>query len=189
MSMLAPERMLEVNLFVLEPDLEAVTAALARMEALHLEDTVPEGWTPSPDWTELANRYANLTLRLSEMLDALALKRVARPETDADLRPTKDWRDIEAQLSALEARVHSWQGRLKEARDEAERLKIGESQVQLLLPLDVPVEDLRGLQYQTVAVGIMPAENVERVGEALFQIPFILIPLQSRKGSHAGARG
>ena len=44
-----------------------------------------------------------------------------------------------------------------------------------------PVEDLRGLQYQTVTVGIMPAENVPRVAEALFQIPFILIPLQIQK--------
>ena len=33
MSMMAPEAMLETNLFVLEPDLEVVTAALARMEA------------------------------------------------------------------------------------------------------------------------------------------------------------
>jgi len=182
MSMLAPEPMLEVNLFVLEPDLEAVTAALARMEALQLEDAVPEGWTPSPEWTELANRYANLTFRLGEMLDALALKRVVHPDPDADLRPTRDWRDIEAQLASLETRVHSWQERLKEAQDQAERLKLGESQVQLLLPLDVPVEDLRGLKYQTVAVGIMPAENVARVAEALFQIPFILIPLESAQG-------
>ena len=182
MSMLAPERMLELNLFVLEPDLEAVTAALARMEALHLEDAVPAGWTPSPEWTELANRYANLTFRLTEMLDALALKRDAQLEPNIDLHPTKDGRDIETQLTALEARVHSWQGRLKQAQEEAERLRLGESQVQLLLPLDVPVEDLRGLKYQTVAVGIMPAENVARVGEALFQIPFILIPLQSQKG-------
>ena len=74
MSMLAPEPMLEANLFVLEPDLEAVTAALARMEALHLEDVVPEGWTPSPEWTELANRYSSLTLRLGEMLQALWLQ-------------------------------------------------------------------------------------------------------------------
>ena len=58
MSMLAPEPMLETNLFVLEPDLEVVTNALARMEALHLEDAVPEGWAPSPEWTELANRYS-----------------------------------------------------------------------------------------------------------------------------------
>lgn len=48
MSMLAPEPMLEANLFVLEPDLEVVTTAVARMEVLHLEDAIPEGWMPSP---------------------------------------------------------------------------------------------------------------------------------------------
>jgi V/A-type H+-transporting ATPase subunit I len=173
--------MLEANLFVLEPDLEAVTAALARMEALHLEDAVPEGWTPSPEWTELANRYGNLTLRLNEMLNALGCKPVAGSEPDSDLHPMRDWREIEARLIALETTVQSWRRRLKETEQEAETLKLGESQVQLLLPLDVPVEDLRRLRYQTVTVGLMPAGNVARVAEALFQIPFILIPLQIRK--------
>jgi len=179
--MLAPEPMLETNLFVLEPDLEVVTNALARMEALHLEDAVPEGWTPPPEWTELANRYSGLTLRLTEMLVALQLKPGAGTDAVSDLHPTHDWRDIEAEASALEIRVQSWQRRLKEAEQEAEKLKLGESQVELLLPLDVPVEDLRGLQYQTVTLGIMPAGNVPRVAEALFQIPFVLIPLQTQK--------
>ncbi len=179
--MLAPERMLETNLFVLEPDLETVTATLARLEALHLEDVVPEGWTPSPEWTELATRYGTLSQRLGEMLNALALKLAARSTSEQDLHPTRDWRDIEARLSDLESQVQSWQGRLKEAEQDLDRLKLGESQVELLLPLDVPVESLRDLHFQTVTVGIMPSENVPRVAEALFQIPFILIPLETRK--------
>jgi len=179
--MLAPERMLETNLFVLEPDLEVVTAALARSEALHLEDVTPEGWTPSAESTELANRYNGLTARLGDMLKSLGSKPVAGLEPDTDLRPTRDWHDIEARLGALEIRVQSWQHQLQEAKQELERLELGEAQVQLLLPLDVPVEELRGLEYQTVTVGIMPAENVPRVAEALFQIPFLLIPLQSAK--------
>jgi len=181
MSMLAPEPMLETNLFVLAPDLEAVTNALARMEALHLEDAVVEGWMPSPEWIDLANRYSGLTLRLSEMLNALGCKPVPGSEPESDLHPSRDWRDIEARLIALETSVQSWQLRLKETEQETETLKLGESQVELLLPLDVPVEDLRGLQYQTVTIGIMPAGNVPRVAEALFQIPFVLIPLQTRK--------
>jgi len=181
MSMLAPEPMLETNLFVLEPDLEVVTAALARMEALHLEESVPEGWTPSPEWTELATRYAGLTQRFGEMLGSLGLQPPSGAAPNVELRPTKDWRELDTDLAALESRIQSWQQRLKEARQESERLKLGESQVQILLPMDVPVEDLRRLEYQTVTVGVMPAENVARVAEALFQIPFILIPLQTRK--------
>ena len=181
MSMLAPEPMLETNLFILEPDLEVVTNALARMEALHLEDAVPEGWAASPEWTELANRYSGLTARLSDLLGALRCETATDSEPDRDLRPTQDWRDIDVHLLALENRVQSWQRRLKETEQEREKLALAESQVELLLPLDVPVEDLRGLQYQTVTVGIMPAGNVPRVAEALFQIPFVLIPLQVQK--------
>jgi V/A-type H+/Na+-transporting ATPase subunit I len=179
--MLAPEPMLEANFFVLEPDVEAVTAALARMEALHLEDVASDGWTCDPQWAGLASRYDKLAQRLGEMLQVLACEPIPGAVPPADLHPTRDWRDIEAPLTALETRVQSLGHRLKETQQEWERLKLSESQVQLLLPLDVPVENLRHLEYQTVTVGIMPSENVKRVAEALFQIPFILIPLQSRK--------
>jgi len=68
--MLAPEPMLEANLFVLEPDVEAVTAALARLEALHLEEIQPEDWAPSGEWAELSSRYAR---RIQRALAASSL--------------------------------------------------------------------------------------------------------------------
>jgi V/A-type H+/Na+-transporting ATPase subunit I len=179
MSVFAPEPMVEANLFVLDPDVEVVTTVLARMEVFQLEEIVPEGWTPSSDWIGLANRYSSLVVRLDEMLKALDCKVI--PTRDGDLHPARDWRDIEARVTDLENKVQPLEQRLKETEQESERLKLSESQVQLLLPLDVPVEDLRHLRYQAVTVGIMPSENVPRVAEALFQIAFILIPLQSRK--------
>jgi V/A-type H+/Na+-transporting ATPase subunit I len=151
------------------------------MEALQLEDIVSERWAPSPEWTEWANRYSSLALRLGELLQVLGCKPVPGPAPDSDLHPGRDWRDIEARLTGLETKIQSLRRQLQEAEQEWERLKLSESQLQLLLPVDVPVEDLRDLQYQTVTMGIMPSENVPRVAEALFQIPFILIPLQSGK--------
>jgi len=179
MSIFAPEPMVEANLFILDPDVEVVTTVLARLEILQLEEIVLEGWAPSPEWTGLANRYSSLAVRIEEMLKALDCEVVAAP--DGDLHPGRDWRDIEARVTDLESKVQPLEQRLKETGQESEKLKLSESQVQLLLPLDVPVEDLRHLQYQIVTVGVMPRENVPRVAEALFQIPFILIPLQSRK--------
>ncbi len=181
MSILAPEPMLEANLFVLEADVEVVTAALARMEALHLEDSVPEGWKPSPEWTELADRYGRLRARLDEMFKVLGSKPLPQSPAAGDLYPGRDWRDIEARLAGPEETIQAFERQLKEAEQESERLKLSESQIELLLPLDMPVEGLRQLQYQAVSVGIMPSENIPRVAEALFQIPFILIPLESRK--------
>jgi V/A-type H+-transporting ATPase subunit I len=181
MTMLAPEPMLEANLFVLEPDLEAVTAALARTEALHLEDIVPEGWALSPEWTGLANRYSSLALRIGEVYRLLGSQPAPQHEPDGDLHPTRDWRDIEARLKPIETEVQSWHRHLEETEQELERLKLSESQVRLLLPLDMPVETLRRLQFQMATVGIMPTENVPRVAEALFQIPFILIPFETQK--------
>lgn len=181
MSFLAPEPMLEANLFVLEPDLEVVTATLARMEILHLEESVPEGWATSSEWTELATRYNGITDHLSEMLKVLGVKAVQPSVMAEDLRPARDWRDIETETAMLESRVQAWQQRHNRARDELDKLRLAESQVELLSPLDVRIEDLRQLQHQSVTIGIMPSENVPRVAEALFQIPFILIPLQRQK--------
>jgi V/A-type H+-transporting ATPase subunit I len=173
--------MLETNLFVFEPDLVAVTAALARMEALHVEEALPEGWTPSPEWAELSNRYSSLTVRVRDMIGSLGLTASAGAASDVNPRPTRDWGEIEPQIAGLETRVQSWQRRLRDAQQDLERLQLGQSQVKLLLPLDVQIEDLRRLQFQTVSIGSMPAENVARVAEALFQIPFALIPLQTGK--------
>jgi len=112
-TMLAPEPMLEASLFVLEPDVEAVTAALARAEILQLEDLQPEDWTPSGEWVELGNRYTGLVQRLGETLSALGIARPARSSlSEADLRPSQDWRVIESGLADIESSVASWQNRL-----------------------------------------------------------------------------
>jgi len=176
--------MLEASLFVLEPDVEAVTAALARAEILQLEDLQPEDWTPSGEWVELGNRYTGLVQRLGETLSALGIARPARSSlSEADLRPSQDWRVIESGLADIESSVASWQNRLHATEQRLEHLKLGESQVQLLLPLEVRVEDLRRLRSQSLTIGFMPTDNVSRVAEALFQIPFVLIPLQQRGGN------
>jgi len=181
MSLFAPEPMLEVNLFVLDPDLAVVATVLARMEVLQLEEAQPEGWTPSPEWSALANRYARLVTRLEEIFDLLDYKPAIRGAPEGDLHPKEDWRMIEQRLAELEERTKPLQQQLEHAGKEIERLKLSESQVRVLLPLQVPVESLRNLRYQTVVVGTIPSENVTRVAEALFQIPFVLIPLQRHK--------
>jgi V/A-type H+/Na+-transporting ATPase subunit I len=178
--MLSPEPMLEVNLFVLEPDLEAVTMALARLELLQVEDTQPGEWKPSEEWAGLAVRYARIVQHLDELLGLLGAKSGAAAG-DGDLHPATDWRGIEARVAELEPGVRSWQEQLKAANRELDGLKLAESQIEHLLPLDVPVEELRRLQFETVAVGAMPAGNVARVAAALFQIPFILAPLEVRR--------
>jgi V/A-type H+/Na+-transporting ATPase subunit I len=181
MNMFAPEPMCEANFFVLEPDIEAVTAAIARMEIFQLEDAAPEGWATSPEWTRLADRYNSLSLRLGEMLSSLGRPPAQEDVFHLDLRPRHDESAIEERCAALEAKIQPWHKHLQEAQQELERLGTSQSQVELLMPLDVPVENLRQLQYQTVTVGLMPAENVSRVAAALFQIPFTLVPLENRK--------
>ncbi len=181
MSMLSPEPMLEANLFVLDPDIEAVTAALAGMEAIELEDVQPEDWKLAAEWGDLANRYRSLTDRLAETFKLLGLK----PEPvrrERSPRPSQDWEQIEAEVARVETAVRAWQKSRRSTEQELEQMKLAGSQLELLLPLDVAVEDLRALEHQKISIGLLPSENVARVAEALFQIDFVLIPLMSQDG-------
>ncbi len=179
--MLIPEPMHEVSLFVLEPDLETVTAAIAHLEVLHIEDSQPEAWTPAGEWTRLAGNYHNLAQRLESLLKSLEIRADGIPFRKK-LQPSYDWRELEAQVTFLEGRIKGWQQHFDNLRQEREQLELARVQLTLLSPLKMPVEELRDLKQLRLLIGTMPAENLPRLGEALFQIPFVLVPLETEKG-------
>ena len=92
--MFVPEPMREVNLFVQADDLEAVTEALARKGALHIDDVQPEAWTTSSQWAEVAARYHALNQRLGQLLTGLGVTnhrtRVQRRTVAAPTRRRRD---------------------------------------------------------------------------------------------------
>jgi hypothetical protein len=70
---LTPERLVEVNLFVGEHDLEAVATALMDERALHVEAIEGEHWSPAARWTDASEAYRALEARLAAAHRALGI--------------------------------------------------------------------------------------------------------------------
>ena len=179
--MLAPERLQEVSIFVLEHDVEVATDVLLRAEALHLEDVEAESLEPKRHWAEIAERAARLSHRAAAALEALAIE--PRPQVPTEpVRPGDELDFMEAQLVLAETRVESWRARTAASRRTLNALALARSQLAMLAPLRVPVEVLSQLREHHVVVGTMPAENLARVEAALFSVSFVLAPLRLRAG-------
>ncbi len=250
MSLLLPERLQEVSVFVFERDLEAVTEAILRSEAMHLEEVESETWSPQRRWAELAARAGGVARRADELADELGTGAVAtgraatrravrggargtgargtgamdtgamdtgsrgmravgtgamdtgatagaaaRPPRrrgmpavpagdalDEPVRPSAELPALEAELRVLEAKAASWRGRAKGNAVQEEAARVARAQLELLRPVEAPVESLRDLKHQHLVLGTMPAENMPRVAAALFSIAFVLAPLETRGG-------
>ncbi len=181
--MWVPERLVDVSLFVAEDDLEAVAATVMRERALHVDTIESEQWAPSPKWVELADAYRGWALRLGAVHRALGLDdpgSSAAAQPTIDPRPTRDRLDVESDVMRFETRVGGWQDDAREATDEVAALTLAKRQLELLEPLEAPVEALRELRHQHLTIGTLPAENVDRVAAALFQVAFVLLPLERR---------
>lgn len=178
-GMLAPEPLVDVSILVAEADLEPVAATLMRERALHVATQESEHWAPDPKWAELAEVYRGFTARLRSVATALGWQGTL-PFGAIEPRPSRDRLDVEGALLRLEARVGGWQDGAAATTRELAELTLTKRQLELLQPLTAPVEELRGLRHEELAIGTLPAENVERVAAALFQVTFALLPLERR---------
>ncbi len=182
--MWVPERLVELSLFVSERDLEPVTATIMRERVLHVGTQESERWSPAPKWAELAETYRELGARLEDVREALDVSEADLPTGDLQPRPEGDRPDVESDVLRLETRVGGWQDERDTALGELRELEAAERQLELLEALDAPVEKLRNLRHHHLTIGSLPAENVDRVAAALFQVAFVLIPLD-RSGERA----
>lgn len=174
--MFMPERMREVNLFILDEDVEPVIAALARLGVFQLEDE--DGHRDGSQggrWAGLAGAYAAQHRRLTDLLATLTIA--------PQVMPLSEHPDIDGELSRIAATVHQaeqaiegWQQRTQNATREQERLQLNIEQLRLLAPLDLPVERLTQLHSLYLTVGTMPGANLARIQTSLFRIPFVIIP-------------
>ena len=176
--MWTPERLVDVSLFVSERDVEPVTVALMREAVLHPNVHESEHWTPAARWAELSEVYRGLLARVEKVADALKVDADEAPADRSSPRPKRDRPALESDVLRLETRVGGWRDDLASAERDLRELEAAVRQVRLLAPLGAPVDELRSLRFHHLSIGTLPNENVERVAAALFQVAFVLIPLQ-----------
>jgi hypothetical protein len=131
--------------------------------------------------------YRGLAARLDASGRRLGLGDAAPPSADHGAATVQDRLDVESSLLRLETRVGGWQDEAPPCGGDR-ALEAAARQLELLRPLEAPVEDLRRLRHHHLTIGTLPAENVERVAAALFQVAFVLVPLE-RRGDRTPRRG
>jgi V/A-type H+-transporting ATPase subunit I len=177
---LVPERLLELSVFVGAQELETVTTALMREAALHPDNPESEQWAPDPAWAEASETYGAILARLERVRGALGLAGAELPFDEVEPRPSHDRLDLEGDMLRIETRIGGWQEDHAGVRRELDRLEAASAQLETLRPLDAPLEELRRLSRYHLTIGTLPQDNVERVAGALFQVTFVLVPLERR---------
>lgn len=178
--MFTPAPMRQVNVFVDKNDVEDATIALARCEAFHLNPQADDGDEKVPHWSELADRYASQKQHLDGLLDALRVARSPMPPPQR-LSPGADAGDAARVIEAAEEVIGDWRSRRREAEKTIRHLDYLVKEMELLAPLDIPVEQLRNPTYMHWVVGTLPRENLESLRLALFENA-------TRSRRHSGAR-
>jgi V/A-type H+-transporting ATPase subunit I len=171
--------MRKVNIFVPQENIEELTIALAQLGTLQLiKESEFEGWggETGGTWSDLASRYSSVERRLSNLLDALDIPRKEGP-LPQELRPSQAVQQVENITREAEKKVHDWQDRQRAADRAAEHSRLLVEEMQLLRPMQIPVEQLREMKHLHLTVGTIPAENLASLWVPLFRMHFVIIPV------------
>ncbi len=177
--MFVPTQMSEVDIFVFEDDIEAVAQTVARLSVMHLLDANALGkWAEgvSSEWAGRISAYTNQERRARDLLAQLGVE-VQIPSYDGKLNPSEDLDNFEVELQRQESAVHALRDKIAEVKYRLEQQELIAKSMETLAPLSVSISDLRQLEHLHLVVGTIPEENLARLEESLFRIPYSIIPV------------
>lgn len=176
--MFFPEAMTEVELIVPSKDLLAVTKVLGNRGVFHQIDSTYlglENLGPNT-WQETAAGYSTLERRIQLIMQNLNLAEEYSGPSNVDSI---------SELEPMQAAVDRIEGEVKQTSDqlvaEKKTLEQLESQLHQLEPIaatNVDVGALRKSNYLHSVLGILPAENVNRLETSLSRVPHAFFTLR-----------
>ena len=182
--MFRSKEMREINLLVAERDVTAVTRAIAHLGMLHLLDVsylAPQLPIEAVDQQELIRTYDAQEKRLNALIEAIFQGKP--PDMGgAKAASERDLDQIEARIRQAEQEIKPVIKRIAEIGQEMKYLALLVHQLELLGPLDIAIEDLQKLEYLHLAVGSLPAANLDRLHTSLFHLPHAILPFRREDG-------
>lgn len=171
------QRLRRVNIFLPGSHIEAATVAIARFGKLHINERHEDEWQePSESWHELAEHYDGLRTRVEQLFSTFGMTPPSAAEHTAP-RPA-DQADILTQsIEEAEGEIGPWREELDKTNREIDRLTLLERELDVLSPLDIPIEEIRDPEFEHWIVGTMTRDNLERLKIVLFRIPAVIIPV------------
>ena len=180
--MFKPVPMVLINLQVEEEDISRATAVLTKLRIMHLINLVetPLGKLGYMGHLErdLLARYERAGEDVDRWAQALGLiPQVV--EVPADLDPAKDIYRLEDSLDRIRQTVGPVVQRLQEGKDRLAVLQRHQENLRYLLPTGIDLQELAQLQFTHLVPGLVPAENLVKLEEALAHLHHALIPVTS----------
>jgi V/A-type H+/Na+-transporting ATPase subunit I len=176
---LSPEPMRHLTVVVLASELEAATRAIARVGVLHLLDVMhavePLAAIRPYDIGSQLTRLDELGRSLDGVLRFFG---IAPPEADAlsEGSAAFDLPALESRSAALAAQTDELRQRLLDVRDKETQIEHLLRNVRALAPLELPIDQLRGLRYVYLRSGVLPERNLPRLRESLGRVPHLIAP-------------
>lgn len=174
------QSMSEIELVVPAKDILAVTRILGgqgvfqQIDGSYLNAETRNG-QPN-DWQEKASAYAVSERRIQVLMQTL--------KVDEGLPPAKD-KELVLNLEKAKPAIERIEQEIRQITDrlnaELKLIDHHESLLQQLEPVadvDNDFSDLKNANYLYSVLGVLPAENVERLHTSLSRVPFVLIPLK-----------
>lgn len=172
--------MTEVELIVPAKNLLAVTDELVGQGVFHQVDTSymssETGPESSHSWQQKAADYAALERQLLATMQALDIAENTPP---ADKEFTMiDIKAVRPLIEQIGQEVQEVNERRSDLQKRLERLESYLHQLEPLVDLDVDISELRNPRHIFAILGVIPAENLERLKTSLARTPFVLLTLR-----------
>ncbi len=181
--MFYPQEMTEVELVVPEKHILHVISFLAKYGVFHQTDTSylssDAGLDSARDWRSKSSTYASLEHRLLAAMKILEIDE-GDPPTE-ELSALTDVDAVSPTATSLEQEVQAVIEELTSEQKEMERLLQLMHQLQPIEKIGISLDSLYNLRYLFGMIGIMPADNVERLKTSLVRIPFVLLTLEQNQ--------
>lgn len=178
--MLFPQRMIEVELVVLEKHILNVTGILAEFGVFHQIDasylSSQTDLDSAKDWRNRSSTYSSLEHRL---LSAMKILEIDEGDPPAEsLSSLAELNIVSPTTENLEHEVQEVIDELTNEQKALERLEQFILQLQPIADVGINLDGFYNLQYLNGIIGVMPADNVERLMTSLERVPFVLLTLE-----------
>lgn len=179
--MFLPQAMTEIELVVPEKDVLAVTELLAEQGVFHPVDVSHlslEAESGSEDnWQQRFAAYSALERRVLALMKTLNVEE-GQPSPELAKLQLIDIDLVSLTIDHIEQEIQEITRDLEQGQKRLEQLQRYIYQLEPLMHLDIDISALRSLRYLVALLGIMPADNVERLRTSLIHIPYVLLILR-----------
>jgi V/A-type H+-transporting ATPase subunit I len=171
--MFYPQEMTEIEIITPAKDLLTVTKTLSGQGIFNQTDVnylgMDKGNTQPNQWQEKATAYSVLERRLQSILSSLSVEKTNPPQRDYD--SLVDAEKAKTVVDEVELQVKGLVDQINAENKKIEHLKNVLLQIEPLTGIDVDFSQFQNSRYLYSIIGIMPNENIDRLGTSLARIP------------------